>query len=157
MEKIDTMENKEIIVTWTRPKIEREQGEVERVVGEFLRQEVNAENIKQISDILDKAPMVELSEEMWESLENTDSFHNIKPGHLEDVERIIAEYNQDLPPDQRRSYERHLNRFLNGTPMECPTIIKNKEGILHLVSGNTRLMFSRALKVRPKVVIGEIS
>ena len=57
-------------------------------------------------------------------------------------------------PEFGRSYEKHLNRFQNGIPMECPTIIK-KDNKMHLVSGNTRLMFSRALGVRPEVVIGE--
>jgi len=40
--------------------------------------------------------------------------------------------------------------------MKMPTILKDGTGRLHLISGNTRLMISRALSVRPKVIIGEL-
>lgn len=154
---IEKPENKiegELNVVWKRPDISRERGEIERVVQGFLGLELNEENMRKIAKILNEASMVELSEEDWESLENTDSFHNIRQGHLEDVEAKINEYNQELDPELKRNYEKHLYRFRNGIAMECPTIVK-KDGVLHLVSGNTRLMFSRALGVRPKVVIGE--
>ena len=154
-EKLELINKNGINPNWIRPDLKRERGEIERVLQEFLGEVPSKENLKRVMEILDNAPMAELSEELWESLENTDSFHNIRPGHLEDIEKIVEEYNQELDPENKRYFERHLERYLKGIPMETPTIIRNKDGISHLISGNTRLMVARALGVRPKVVIGE--
>ena len=154
-EKIELTSKKEVNPNWIRPDLKHERGEIERVLRGFLGETANKENMKRIMDILENAPMVELSEKLWESIDNTDSFHNIRPGHPEDAETKVEEYNQELAPENKRNFKRHLKCYLNGTPMETPIIIKNKEGILHLVSGNTRLMVARALGVKPKVVIGE--
>lgn len=139
---------------WIRPDMEEERGEVERVVCEFLGKEATKENIDQIIELLNSAPLVDLPDEDWDRLENTDSFHNIRAGHVEDAEKITEEYNLALSPNNRRNFKNILFGFQSGHKMKAPTILRNSEGKLHLVSGNTRLMISRALGVRPKVIIG---
>ncbi|MEI7709201.1 MAG: hypothetical protein WCI76_00635 [bacterium] len=141
---------------WIRPNIEEERGEVERVVREFLGKEATKENVDQIIQLLESAPLIDLSDGDWEMLENTDSFHNIRPGHLEDAESITEKYNLDLAPVNKRNFQNLLTGFQNGRNMKAPTILRNSAGKLHLVSGNTRLMISRALGVRPKIVLGTI-
>ncbi|MBP6912757.1 MAG: hypothetical protein KBB86_02380 [Candidatus Pacebacteria bacterium] len=160
MEKISTTENRtpeeKFYPEWVRPNLEEERGEVERVVLEFLGKEITQENINQVIKILESAPLVDLSDKDWEVLENTDSFHNVKFGHLKDAEKITEEYNLDLAPNNKRNFKNLLAGFQGGRKMKAPTILRNSAGKLHLVSGNTRLMISRALGIRPKVAIGTI-
>ncbi|MDB5190176.1 MAG: hypothetical protein JWN49_502 [Parcubacteria group bacterium] len=140
---------------WIRPNLKNEGGELVRVVETFLHQEPNKENVENLYGILNSAPVVELSEEEWEKLENTDSFQGITPGELSEARVLTEEQNQELSHENRRNFDELLTAFRDGKDMECPTIIR-KSGVLHLVSGNTRLMLSRALKIRPKVIIGDI-
>ena len=44
--------------------------------------ELNEENIRHITDVLSASDMTELSDAEWELLQNTDSFHSIRPGHI---------------------------------------------------------------------------
>ncbi len=147
----------EIKPNWARPNLEKERGEIERVIKEFLLEESTEENIRRVINALEASPLVDLSDSEWESLENTDSFHNIEPGHIEEAERITDEYNEELLPENKRDFQNILNSIMRGGNMEAPTILKNKDGKLHLISGNTRLMIARALRIRPKVIIGQIT
>ena len=146
-----------ITPNWIRPNLENERGELERVISEFLAEEPTDNNIRKIKDLLESSPIMELFDKEWESLENTESFHDVKPNHIEDAEKITEEYNQDLSPENKRNFKKILDGFIQGKEIEAPIILKNKEGKLHLVSGNTRLMIARALGVRPKVVMGQIT
>lgn len=153
------MENKKEInniSNWIRPNLQNEKGEIERVLREFIGREPDEESIQQIISILDSAEQIELPDEMWQRLENTDSFYNIRQEHIEDAEQKNEEYNNELSPENKRDFQGLVNRFYEGHEIESPTILKNKEGVLHLVSGNTRLMIARALGIQPKVIIGEI-
>jgi hypothetical protein len=149
-------ESREMLPEWIRPNIEKERGEIKRVVSDFLSQEPNAENIETVIQLLENSPLTELSDEEWAMLENTDSFHNVSAGDIAGAERINEEYNQELLPENKRDFASLLEAFQNGNNMEAPTILK-ANGVLHLVSGNTRLMIARALNIRPKVIIGEIN
>lgn len=157
MENIQDTREQEIVPNWVLPNLQNEKGEIERIIKDFLLEEPSEENIKRVLAIFETSPLVELSDEEWEALENTDSFHNVRQNHTEDAERITEEYNQELLPENKRNYKNILDGFIQGNEMEAPIIIKNKEGKLHLVSGNTRLMVARALGVRPKVMIGQIA
>jgi hypothetical protein len=147
---------KKIVPTWIRPNLETERGEIERVIREFLGQEPTEEKTSNIINILESASVIDLSYEDWRHLENTESFQYIRPGHVEDAEKVVEDKNEKLPPDNKRDFKAVLNGFNNGGKMECPTILRDKDGRLHLVSGNTRLMIARALGITPKVIIGEI-
>jgi len=58
---------------WVRPDLQEEIGEIERVLVEFLNKEPSQENIAVVLRALESAPVVDLSEEDWQHLENTDS------------------------------------------------------------------------------------
>lgn len=150
------MEGKRINPNWIRPDLQEERGEIERVVVEFLKQESTEENINTVVRTLESAPIIDLSDKEWSSLENTDSFHNVRSGHIEDAEKITKEYNSKLAPQNQRDFKTIFNGFSNGSKMKVPTILRDKNGTLHLISGNTRLMICRAFGVRPKVVIGTL-
>jgi len=154
-EKYEIQENMEITPEWTRPNLENERGEIERAIREFLSEEPTKENIDRIIRVLERAPLSDLSDEEWSMLENTDSFHNVRAGRIEDAEHLTEEYNRELPPKDKRDFGGLLSAFKQGGVMEAPTILRNK-GILHLVSGNTRLMIAHGLNNQPKVVIGDI-
>jgi len=147
-------ESREIAPEWVSPSLENERGEIERAIGEFLSEESTEENISRIVHMFEQASLSDLSDEEWSVLENTDSFHGVRAGHIEDAEQFNEEQNQALKPEDQRDLKALLAAFQEGASMEAPMILKHK-GILHLVSGNTRLMIARALNIRPKVVIGE--
>ncbi len=141
---------------WVRPNIAGETGELKRVLTNFLGKSQDVESVSALAKILENAPVVELSDEDWELLENTDSFDKVKPGEIEKAREICEEYNKELDSDTQRDFHGLLENFYKGSKMECPMILKNQEGKLHLVSGNTRLMIARALGVRPEVIIAQL-
>jgi hypothetical protein len=145
----------EFITNWIKPNLRNEVGEIQRVLENFLKIEPSRENILKFAAILESAPLIELTDEQWENLENTDSFHKINEGDLLRVEGLVEEYNAELPEGRKRSSQNILNGFQNGSSMEAPTIVQNEEGTTHLISGNTRLMIARALGIRPKVIIAK--
>ena len=141
---------------WIRPNLRNEIGEIQRVLESFLDIEPSRENVIKLVQTLEVSPLVELTDELWEKLENTESFHEIQKGDFQAVEKITEEYNKDLPEDRKRSAKNILDGFRNNQPMEVPTIIENEEGGIHLISGNTRLMTARALGIRPQVIISKL-
>lgn len=149
------IEEKKVNPDWIRPNLQEERGEIERVVVEFLKKEPIAENINAVVNVLESAPIVYLSDKVWELLENTDShLGNVRPGHIEDAEKIHEVKNSKAPPENKHDFKAVLGGFLNGSKMQVPTILKDKNGRLHLVSGDTRLTICQALRIRPKVIIG---
>lgn len=152
------MERRKVNPDWIRPNLqeEKENGEIARVIVEFLKKEPTTENITIIIGALESAPVLDLSDEEWELLENTDSLISVRVGHIEDVEKYVEKRNSKLPPEDRHDFKKILNGFQNGSKMQMPAILRDASGRTHLVSGNTRLMICRALNVRPKVIIGKL-
>ncbi len=141
---------------WTRPDFQKEMGELERVLQDFIGKEPNTQNLVHVLEILNNSPVIELSDTDWEQLENTDSFHNVGLGQIEEARKICEGYNKELEEENKRNFEALLEGFQQGNKMQCPIILKNSEGKMHLMSGNTRLMIARALGIRPKVIIGDV-
>lgn len=139
---------------WIRPEIKKEMGEIKRVLQYFLGLEVTSESVDYLVKIIEKSEPVKLTTDIWQNLENTDSWHNIEYGEVEEVYKKIEKSNQKLEPRYRRNAYTIVKGMKSGN-MEMPIIIK-KEGVYHLVSGNTRLMVCRALKITPQVVICSI-
>jgi hypothetical protein len=131
-----------------------ERGEIRRVIEEFLGQSSTEENIKRVVELLESAPMEELTEQMWARLENSDSY-DVAPGDIEKVKSLLEEHDRDLPPEKRRDLAVIENGFKQGLSMKAPMILERNDR-LHLVSGNTRLMVSRAFGARPQVIIGKV-
>ena len=129
------------------PSFEHEEGEIERVQAYF---QIKTENFTQ--KFLEKAratQLVQLTDEIWDTVENTDSHSdNILRGDWETVARLAEEYNRD--------WQTLKKKIQNGESLDAPIIVR-RGNILHLVAGNTRLMVARALGIKPDVLIVNIT
>ncbi len=122
------------------PDIQSEKGEFERV----------AETFDLDPDILmflatEEGKLQELSEGLSCELENTDS-NKFEKGDWEEVGKWAREYGRDWVAIKEKVEQ--------GVLMEAPIIMKYGT-VYHLVSGNTRLMVTRALGVTPKALFFE--
>ena len=119
--------------------VEREENEIERTGEEF---NVPLEDLK-FAFIAGK--MVILSEDIWAKLENSDSWE-VKT--IDDAIKLAEEYNKNWRP----TYE----AIKAGKDIDPPMVLNYADTHYYLVSGNTRLMFYKALGITPKVLMGFI-
>lgn len=94
---------------------------------------------------LDEGEIVELEDEAWEVMENTDSFD---VSSLSDAIHLAHVY--------RKNYRFVLNAFIEREPVPMPLVVVKKDGTPYLIAGNTRLMFARVLGIKPKVLVGRV-
>ncbi len=133
------------------PNVEEERGEIERVARKYSPENPAAF----VSSFLEKAKhgtLTDLTEEMWSTLDNTDSFDIPRDG-WEKVAEHVAHTNTETGAS--RSWENLRRKMEQGGPLAAPIILRHG-GELHLVSGNTRLMVARALGNKPKILLVEI-
>ena len=131
-------------IHWVKPDIIVEMGEIERVAKRFGKTFQEQKSIIiEISQGVNRVELVDLTEDLWKSLENTDS-SGVSIGDYVRVHALAEKYNKD---DKRL-----INQMNLGTDMQAP-IITQYGNTLHLVSGNTRLMLARAAGQTPKVII----
>ncbi len=130
------LEQKE--VKWIKPSIEEESGEFERVAKDLDM------NVAALMGAARKGKLVDLSDKVWKSMENTDSWHNIKPGDFETVESLARGYGRDV--------ERIKSAYVSGGTLPAPIVVSfdNRNTLL---GGNTRLMIARAMGIRPKILL----
>ncbi|MDO8469676.1 MAG: hypothetical protein Q7S84_01470 [bacterium] len=131
------------------PDVSRERGEIERVAVEVFGAQDTGEFFSRFLEAAKTAPLVELSEDIWSRLENTDSY-DIPPKDWP----LVKEHAVEGHPDHPRDWRFYKTRYEQGGPIEVPIIVK-KGDAFHLVSGNTRLMVARAMGKVPKVLIVE--
>ncbi len=132
------------------PVIERETGEIERV-GEEVFGNINKEEfLAHFLKVAKTSSLVELSEDLWEKLENTDSYDI----PLNDWS-LVEEHAVGGHPDHPRDWRWYKKLCEEGDSIEAPIVVK-KGNLLHLVSGNTRLMVARVLGLTPKVLLVEL-
>lgn len=128
------------------PNLELERGEIERVAVEF-----GAENKdKFVESFLKRAQLsklVKLDEQNWSLLENTDSMDVGK-----DEWDKVAHHSVDGHSEKPRDWGTIKQKLESKEILDAPIILKLR-GRLHLVSGNTRLMVSRAKGIYPKVLL----
>jgi len=117
-----------------------ERDEIERVAGEF-----NVP-IPDMEYAFIAGNMVVLSDDIWSNLENTDSW-DIES--LEDAIELANEYGKDWKPT--------LAAIKADKDINPPLVLNYDEGKYHLVGGNTRLMFLKALGKTPKVLMGTLN
>ena len=141
---------------WVLPDFEYEAGEISRVISDFLNLELTEENVSKINRTIQQGHVIELDEEIWARLDNTDSYENVELGKIEQVYEIIELSNKELDPKYHRDVKTIFDGMINKSPMQMPIIIQNKENLYHLVSGNKRLMVCRALKINPKVICAKV-
>jgi hypothetical protein len=133
------------------PAIEKERGEIERVAQKYNPQNLEAF----VRDFYEKAlqsKLLDLTEEMWGALGNTDSF-DIPRNGWEQVAEHINHTNQEI--GATRNWEDLKQKIEQGHELDAPIILKHLNET-YLVSGNTRLMVARALRKTPKVLVVEI-
>ena len=142
--------NEKSLPPFVFPNIEAERGEIERVAREFAEEDPTAFTIRFIEKAKE-SKLIPLSDEMWNSLENTDSL-DIKTADWGRVDhRAVAGH-----PEAARDWQNLKQRIESGAQLDAP-IICAKNGRLHLVSGNTRLMVMRALGQTPHILLVDVN
>lgn len=131
------------------PSFKDEIGEIERVQKHFG---IKAENfVEKFLERARRTELVRLSDEVWGSLENTDSrSDNILRGDWQAVEE------HSNAPEVKRDWQSLKAKIQTGMPVDAPVIARRGES-LHLVADNTRLMVTRALGIYPEVLIVDIT
>jgi len=140
-------ENKSIFVL---PNIESERGEVARVAETFAPEGVES-FVRKFFARAGKSELVELDDEMWKNLENTDSW-DITPGNWE----AVRHHAEEGHPDNPRRWDLIRDTLVANKQIDAPIIVKVGDTI-HLVSGNTRLMASRAAGIRPQILLVDMN
>jgi hypothetical protein len=142
MENLENIKGNFVLPT----SFEHEMGEIERVAQTFAKGD-SERFIRQFLEVIQNSQLTDLIDADWSRLENTDSW-DIGVGDLDSVE--------DHSKHIGRDWELLKTKLEKGGQVDAPIIIKIG-GVLHLTSGNTRLMVARALGIRPKVVIVDMT
>ena len=129
------------------PSFEQEAGEIARIQQHFNKKTSNF--AARFLESARKASLVPLSAEIWNTVENTDSDRVLRGDWDAVAEHASA-------AESKRNWQDLKTKMQAGTPVDAPVIARNGE-ILHLVSGNTRLMVARALGITPNVLIVDIT
>jgi hypothetical protein len=129
---------------FSKPDIFSEKGEFERVADTF--------NID--SSVLlwsaQQGSMTQLTEDIWSTLQNTDSYSVEKDDH-----DTAHQHAESVGRNYRVVAEAIYAGVANNEPIHAPIVMKIGNAY-HLVSGNTRLMAARAYGVAPKVWLFEV-
>ena len=131
----------------SRPDIQGEMDEIQRVTQYLNREEGFHIKVEELVDIFDKSTESTLDDDVWKKLENTES-NTIKKGDMDSVYKIAKMYDKSNP-DKLKS------KFEDGS-YKRPLILKFGDRY-HLVGGNTRLCTAAAMGINPKVFIGVLS
>ncbi len=149
-DRFDSEFGQEKVPSFVFPKFENETGEIERVARKFSPDDPLL-FVHKFYDRARLAQLVELSDDVWNKLDNTDSTditlndwtmvaHNAEEGHVE----------------HPRPWQLMKEKLETGGALDAPIIAKIGD-IFHLVSGNTRLMVSRAAGIRPRVIVVDMN
>jgi hypothetical protein len=137
--------------TFILPNVENEIGEIERVAQKYSPQNPSAF----AQSFIEKAKatkLVSLTDDMWSKLDNSDSWQ-IEKGNWTKVAETVDHYNKET--NSNRTWENLKQQMEDGQEIEASIVLKYLNE-LHLVSGNTRLMVTRALGKVPKVLLVEM-
>jgi hypothetical protein len=126
--------------------IDNEMDEIERAVQDLSRNEEIDVSVKDVVKAFKNAIEIQIPDEVWGKLENTESNH-IKMGDMDKVKEIAKKYNKSNPIK--------LGKALKSGVYDRPLILKFGDRY-HLVAGNTRLSTAAALGISPVVLIGKI-
>ncbi len=133
------------------PDIEKERGEIERVAEKYKPENVT-EFVNEFYRKAKEAQLIDLTEDLWSVLDNTDSYDISRDG-WEKVDEHVEHTNNET--GSSRDWNDLRKKMEQGQELDAPIILRYK-GELHKVSGNTRLMVTRALGVTPKVLLIEM-
>lgn len=143
---MEALKHESIQQPFIAPDIQAEEGEFDRVGKEFGME----------SDVLmflakEEGKLQMLDNTLWSRLTNTESTDILK-GDWDVINAIIEHSNTTA--ENPRDWKDLKNKIESGTKLDAPIIMKYGE-TYHLVSGNTRLMVSKALGINPEVLIFE--
>jgi cytidyltransferase-like protein len=119
--------------------VAREEDEIERTADVF---NIPLEDLKYA---FTAGSMVILSDDIWSKLENSDSYEVTS---LDGAIKLAKQYGKDWKPT--------LDAIKNGTIVDPPMILNYDKTRYYLVSGNTRLMFCKALDIEPKILLATL-
>jgi hypothetical protein len=126
---------------------EKEMDEFERASQDLSRDEGFEISVKDMVKKFQRANEVQLPQNVWDKLENTES-NQIKKGEMKKVVELAKKYNKQHPKE--------LKKALLSGDYRRPLIAKFGNRY-HLVAGNTRLCTAAALGIRPMVIIADLS
>ncbi len=146
---MDEISTGETVPQFVFPSFEHEEGEIERVQQHF-----KIESPDFVDRFLKRAragKLIKLSDEVWDTVENTDSHSdNILRGDWDAVAECSDAH------EVKRDWQTLKTKLQTGVRLDAPVIVRHGD-VLHLVSGNTRLMVARALGIKPDVLIVDIT
>jgi cytidyltransferase-like protein len=119
--------------------VAREEDKVERTADVF---NIPLEDLKYA---FTAGSMVILSDDIWSKLENSNSY-NIKS--LDDAINLAKQSGED--------WKSILVAIKDGTIVDPPMVLNYDKTRYYLASGNTRLMFCKALDIEPKILLATI-
>ena len=126
----------------------RQIGRMELIEGEYpeIRRAAGKLGVSpyDVSVALLSGDVVVLDEGMWSRLENTDSYGITG---MDDFEALSGGYGKD---------HRRIASAKDPAELPPPLVIEYGPGRYHLVAGNTRLMWMRAIGHTPRVVLGRL-
>jgi hypothetical protein len=137
---------------WVKPSLKEEWEEILRTAKQFDL------DPKILKEAYKKGHMISLSDSIWSRLKNTDSWEEIEPGDWDAVQQLAIKYNKESRKldtanfGKGRSPSRIREGLEEGLPMPAPMVLST-HGIYYLIGGNTRLMVSRAIGVRPEILL----
>jgi hypothetical protein len=125
-------------VDWQRPPIDKHLDKFGKIVNKYGMTE------DQIMKAFRSAQMIELTDNMWSHLKNTDSWTKVQKGDMQSMMRAVKENNK-LATDL-------MNKMKLSQSITAPIILKTK-GHYHVLLGNNVLRVAKALDVRPTVML----
>lgn len=119
--------------TWRKPDVEEEASEIDRTAKELKL------DPKALMKSVKGSKLETLDDKTWKKLQNSDSWES----------DTVDEAN-----GRAYDYDRDIASVFEGMGKELPApIVLMHKNTPYLIGGNTRLMASRALGVRPKVLM----
>ncbi len=149
MEGLPKIESKES--SFVFPNLAKERGEIERVAQKYSPSDPET-FARELYVKAQESVLVDLTENMWSVLDNTDSF-DISPEGWEEVNEHIEHTNKET--GATRNWQDLKQKMEQGQELDAPIVLKHQDE-MHLVSGNTRLMVARALGKTPKILFVEM-
>jgi len=149
-------------IKYIKVRYEKEKGEFERYVESVskgikekkLKAALIKQNIEAIKNAYKKAKLTPLTNDIWQNLENTDSWGTTTE---QKVKNAIARNKKT--GSGFRNIDNVVDEFLSGKVRAPIVVAYNRENGIYkkhiLIGGNTRLMVARALGAEGVGIIGQ--
>ena len=138
-------------INWKKTSFDDELSEFKRTTEEYTPEQGSARkkaiesNLQYLKQQYNKSNPIMLTDQIWKSLGNTDSW-GIK--NLSDVnDRIL----KNSKTSGMRDATSVVMEYMSGS-VRAPIVLQTGDGYI-LIAGNTRLMVAKALGISPKCVI----